>query len=226
MEDRLVSNRYASFKEGDTNKVAGFGLLGHFYNFNHLGRGLKMLNPDYKMPSKEFLSKLFAVTPAFKMYEINEYKSKTNETTHGCVILCTIIPDMIDDDIVGVYSKVVRACKLAEKSGVGVITLGGFTSMAGEKLGHQITQDVDIAITTGNTFTTALAIDGVEKAVRLLGKDWKDLKVTVIGGTGDIGSGCAGVLAHKAKQVHHYGPDKIKFTFCASKAKKDWKSAD
>ena len=220
LENRLVSKRYASFKSGNNGKVAGFGLLGHFYNFNHLGRGLKMLNPDYKLPSKEFLSKLFTVTPAFKMYDVDDYKSKTGETTHGCIILCTIIPDMIDNDIHGVYSKVVHACKLAEKNGVGIITLGGFTSMAGERLGHQITEDVDISITTGNTFTTALAIDGVEKAVRLLEKDWKDLKVVVIGGTGDIGSGCAYVLASKAKQVTITGRTKANLRSVRAKLKK------
>ena len=220
LENRLVSNRYASFKDGDNQKVAGFCLLGHFYNFNHLGRGLKMLNPDYKMPSKEFLSKIFTVTPAFKMYDMDEYKSKTGATTNGCIILCTIIPDMIDSDIDAVYSKVVRACKLAEKSGVGIITLGGFTSMAGEKLGHQITKDVDIPITTGNTFTTALAIDGVDKAVRLLEKDWKDLKVVIIGGTGDIGSGCARILAAKAKQVTVTGRTKSNLRAIKAELKK------
>jgi len=34
-------------------------------------------------------------------------------------------------------SKVVRACKLAEKNGVGIVTLGGFTSMVGEMLGRE-----------------------------------------------------------------------------------------
>jgi len=201
LENRLICTRYASFKAGNINKVAGFGLLGHFYNFNHLARGLKMLNPDYKLPSREFLGKLFSITPAFKMYEMAEYKSKTGETTKGCIILCTFIPDMIDNNVEAVYSKVVRACKLAEKGGMGIVTLGGFTSMAGEKLGRRITEDVDIAITTGNTYTTAMAVDGVERAVAFLERDWKDLKVTVIGGTGDIGSGCARILAQKAKQV-------------------------
>jgi len=201
LESRLICTRYASFKEGDTNKVAGFGLLGHFYNFNHLGRGLKMLNPDYKIPSREFLGKLFSVTPAFKMYEMNEFKSKTGDTTHGCIILCTFVPDMIVNDIDSVYLKVVRACKLAEKSGVGIVTLGGFTSMAGERLGRQISEDVDIPITTGNTYTTALAIDGVERAVQLFEREWGRLKVAIIGGTGDIGSGCARILAQKAAQV-------------------------
>ena len=201
LENRLISTRYTSFKKGNTHKIAGFGLLGHFYNFKHLEKGLKLLNPDYKLPSQEFLGKLFGAVPAFKMYEMNKFVSKTGDTTHGCIILCTFIPDMIVYDINSVYSKVVRACKLAEKSGVGIVTLGGFTSMVGEMLGRQISEDVDIPITTGNTYTTALAIDGVERAVQLLERVWKDLKVTVVGGTGDIGSGCARILAEKAKQV-------------------------
>ena len=121
--------------------------------------------------------------------------------THGDFILCTFIPDMMDHDMEAVYNKVVRACKLAEKSGVGIVTLGGFTSIVGERLGRRITEDVDIPLTTGNTYTAALAVEGVEKAVQLLGKDLKDLKVVIIGGTGDIGSGCARVLIHKVKEV-------------------------
>ena len=220
LENRLVSTRYASFKNGNINKIAGFGLLGHFYNFNHLVRGLKMLNPEYKLPSREFLGKLFSATPAFKMYEMDEFKSKTGDTTHGCIILCTFIPDMITNDVESIYSKVVYACKLAEKTGVGIVTLGGFTSMAGEKLGHQIENDVDIPVTTGNSYTTALAIDGVERAVQLLERDWRDLKATVIGGTGDIGSGCARILAEKVKQVTITGRTKSNLRSLRAKLRK------
>ena len=35
LEKRLISTKYASFKMGDISKVAGFGILGHFYNFKH-----------------------------------------------------------------------------------------------------------------------------------------------------------------------------------------------
>ena len=201
METHLISRRYTSFKKGDTNKIAGFGLIGHFYNFTHLGKSLKMLNPDYKAASPEFLSKLFAVTPSFKIYEMKDYKAKSGESTNGCIILCTFVPDMIDNDVHSVYQKVVRACKLAEKSGVGVVTLGGFTSIVAERFGRKILEEVDIPVTTGNTYAAALAVEGVEKAAELLGKDLKGLKATVVGGTGDVGSGCARSLAKKVKQV-------------------------
>jgi predicted amino acid dehydrogenase/ribosome-associated toxin RatA of RatAB toxin-antitoxin module len=201
LERRLISIRYARYKQGDTDKIAGFGIIGHFYNFNHLEKCLHMLNPNFKMPSREFLSKLFSVTPSFKMYDMEEFISKTGDTTHGCFIICTFIPDMLSQDIYAVYSKVVRACKVAEKSGVGIVTLGGFASMVGERLGHQISEEVDIPITTGNTYTAVLAIDGVEKAAQLLDRELKDLKVTIVGGTGDIGSACARVLSEKVKEL-------------------------
>ncbi|MFH2137942.1 MAG: SRPBCC family protein [Candidatus Omnitrophota bacterium] len=201
LERRLVSRRYSNYKQGDTSKLAGFGILGHFYNLNHLTKCLKMIKPDFKAPSKEFLEKLFTMTPSFKMFDMKEYKSKTGETTNGCFIVCTFIPDMLYTDVHTVYSKVVRACKLAEKAGVGIVTLGGFTSMVGERLGHQITDEVDIPITTGNTYTAFLAVEGVLKAVRLLEKDPKNLSVTIIGGTGDIGSACARILVENVKNL-------------------------
>ena len=59
------------------------------------------------------------------MHEMSEFKSGNGDTTHGSFILCTFIPDMVAMDCGAVYSKVVGACKLAEKTGVGVVTLGG-----------------------------------------------------------------------------------------------------
>ncbi|OQX53940.1 MAG: hypothetical protein B5M48_02140 [Candidatus Omnitrophica bacterium 4484_213] len=224
LERRLISIRYASFKRGDSQKIAGFGILGHFYNFKHLERCLKMLNPNFKPPSREFLNSLFNLTPSFKMYEMKEFRSKTGDATFGCFIVCTFIPDMLSKDIYAVYSKVVRACKLAEKQGVGIVTLGGFTSMVGERLGHQISEEVDIPITTGNTYTAVLAVDGVERAARLLNRELKDLKITIVGGTGDIGSACARALSEKAKQVTITGRTKSNLLLLRSELRKKHKA--
>jgi len=224
LERRLISKKYASLKSGNADKLAGFGILGHFYNFNHLGRCLKMLNPNFKMPSREFLKGLFGITPSFKMHEMDEFRSATGDTTHGIFILCTFIPDMIAQDRQAVYSKVVYACRLAEKSGVGIVTLGGFASMVGERLGALISEEVDIPITTGNTYTVALAIDGVERAVQLFEKDLKDLKIALIGGTGDIGAACARAFSLKAKQIIITGRTKSNLRALKSELKKHGKA--
>jgi predicted amino acid dehydrogenase/ribosome-associated toxin RatA of RatAB toxin-antitoxin module len=201
VERRLISTRYSSYKHGDTDKLAGFGIIGHLYDFNHLVQCAKMLNPDFKMPSQEFLGQLFNLTPSFKLYDILNFKSKTGVSANGCFIVATFIPEMIEKDIWTIFSKVVRACKIAEKQGVGIVTLGGFTSIVGERIGQQISNEVDVPVTTGNTFTAAMAIDGVLKASELLERDISSLKAAIIGGTGDIGSGCSRVLANKVKQL-------------------------
>ena len=200
-ERRLISTRYSGYKSGDTSKIAGFGIIGHFYNFKHLEKCLKMLYPDFKMPSREFLGPLFHLTPSFKMQDILNFTSKTGQTANGCLIAATFIPEMIEQDTQTIFSKVVRACKVAEKHGVGIVTLGGFTSIVGERIGLDITNEVDVPVTTGNTFTAAMAIDGVLKAAQLMNKDISSLKAVIVGGTGDIGSACARVLADKLRQI-------------------------
>lgn len=224
VEHRLISIKYANYKHGDKQKMAGFGILGHFYNLNHLTKCLKMLNPNFKLPSQEFLNSLFSVSPSFKMYDMKEFRSKTGDTTFGCFIVCTFIPDMLYKDIYAVYSKVVRACKLAEKQGVGIVTLGGFASMVGERLGHQISEEVDIPITTGNTYTAVLAVDGVEKAAQILGKELKDLSITIVGGTGDIGSACARVLSERVKQLTITGRTKSNIRLLRAELRKKHKA--
>lgn len=201
IEDRLISLKYTGSKSGHSEKIAGFGVIGHFYNFYHLQRCLQMLNPKFKMPSREFLAQLFHVTPSFKLYDSPDFKSKTGQSVNGCFILATFIPDMIEKDMWMVFSKVVRACKIAEKHGVGVVTLGGFTSIVAERLGQEIANHVDVAVTTGNTFTAAMVIEGIRKASGLLNLDTSSLKVTIVGSTGDIGSACARVLGDEVKQL-------------------------
>lgn len=201
IERRLISTKYIGFKSGAAKKIAGFAIIGHFYNFNHLVKSFKMLNPDFKVPSQEFLGRLFNLSPSFKVQDILNFKSRTGQAVNGCFIGATFIPDMIEKDMWAIFSKVVRACKIAEKHGMGIVTLGGFTSIIGERIGQEITNEVDIPVTTGNTFTVAMAIDGVIKAARLLNLDISSVKAAVIGGTGDIGSACARELAPKVKQL-------------------------
>lgn len=201
VERRLISTRYASYKRGDTQKIAGFGIIGHLYNFYHLERCLKMLNPNFKMPSREFITRLFHITPSFKLYDISDFRSATGQVVNGCFIIATFIPEMVEKDIWAIFSKVVKACKIAEKHGVGIVTLGGFTSIVGERIGQEIANQVDVPVTTGNTFTAAMAIEGVLKAATLLNININEAKVAIIGGTGDIGSACARVLAERVKEL-------------------------
>jgi len=208
LERRAISNRYASYRRGDKEKISGFGIIGHFYNFNHLSRCLKLLNPDFKMPSREFIDQLFNITPSFKLYDLPNFTSKAQESTHGCFIIATFIPDMLQKDLHSIFGKVVRACKIAEKNGVGIVSLGGFTSIVSEKIGQQVANEVDVPVTSGNSFGVAMALEGILKATQLTGLDIAAAKLAVIGATSDIGSGCARVLAGKVKELTICGSQK------------------
>ncbi len=201
VERRLISIKYSSYKSGESEKIAGFGIIAHLYNFYHLEKCLKTLNPGLKMPSREFLSQLYHVSPSFKLCDINDFKSKTGAIASGSVILATFIPDMMEKDLFAVSSKIFKACKIAEKAGMGIVSLAGFTSIVPERIGQRIADEVDVPVTTGNTFTAAMVIDGVLKAAGQLNLDINNVKMAIIGGTGDIGSVCAKIMAKKVKQL-------------------------
>jgi predicted amino acid dehydrogenase/ribosome-associated toxin RatA of RatAB toxin-antitoxin module len=224
LEHHLISTRYKNYKLSGTDTIAGFGIIGHLYNYYHLEKCLKMLKPDFKMPSREFISQLYHITPSFKLCDIKGFKSKTGQTVDGSFVVATFIPDMIDKDMWLVYSKVINACRILEKHGVGVVTLGGFTSIVAEKIGHQISNEVEVPVTTGNAFTAAMAIDGVLKASELLGLDISKSKLAIVGGTGDIGSGCARVFVDKVKLLTVTGKTKANLKTIGSELAKKKKA--
>jgi predicted amino acid dehydrogenase len=191
----LTERRYQKIGDRRVSDVRGFGVIGHPYNLNHLIKYFQSFKPDMKIPSEEFLANIFELVPSYVSYDVKKFRSRTGKTTHGAFIACNIIPDMLEKDIQKGVQKVVESCKVAEKLGLGIVALGGFTSIAGEKYGEEFKKLINIPVTTGNTLTAALAMEGVLKAARLRELDLSKAKVTVIGGTGDIGSACAYVLA-------------------------------
>lgn len=197
----FISRRYKRFRETKVGNIKGFSIIGHPYNLNNLIRYFQYFNKDYKAPSREFLMKVYEMVPSYVMREIAKFTSKTGKETHGLVIVSTFIPDMVKMDIELVIKKVVEACRLAEEHNIGVVSLGGFTSIAGERFGEEIKKAIHVPITTGNTYTASLALDGIFKAAEILGVNLAETTTTIIGGTGDIGGGCAQVLKTKVKKL-------------------------
>ena len=200
-EEILTARNYKQRGAQHVHPVGGFGVIGHPYNYQHLVHYFKSFKKDVHLPSREFLTKIFELTPSYVSHDIPEFLGTSGKTTYGAFIACNIIPEMLTVDIEQVISKVVESCKVAEKLGLGIVALGGFTSIAGERGGDAFLKRIHVPVTTGNTLTAALAVEGVLKAARLRELDLSRAKVAVIGGAGDIGSGCARVLAEKAGEI-------------------------
>lgn len=202
LEETLLTERYRRINgRAISSDLKGFVVMGHPYNFKHLMKYFKVFKPNIDKITPEFLMKIFELAPTFKTADIKEYQSKAGVTVNGYFVLCPIIPDMalLSPEIV--LPKVIEGCRIAERLGAGVLALGGFTSIVGEKYFDQLKSKIKVPITTGNTFTSAMALEGVKKACRLFNVDLSQTTIAIIGGTGDIGSACARVLAEQVKEI-------------------------
>lgn len=201
MSEEFTMNRYRVIHRRETSDLKGFGIIAHPYNLQHLIRHFKFHNPNFKQPSQEFMVKIFDMTTPYPFYEVKEFKSKSGKSTFGCFIMCPIIPDMITLDAKRSIEKVVETCKVAEKMGIGIVALGGFASIVAQRFSSELASAVHIPMTTGNTFTVAMALEGIYKAARLMRVNLSECKVTIIGGAGDIGGTCARILAEKVSEL-------------------------
>lgn len=200
-EEELSRRRYHGTEKHPPKHGNGFGVIGHPYNLNHLIKFFQSVKPDMKVPSEEFLVKIFDLAPSFVSHDIKEFRASSGKTARGAFIACNIIPDLLEQDMLKGVQKVVEACKVAEKLGLGIVALGGFTSIAGERYGEEFLKKVHIPVTTGNTLTAALAVEQVKKAAGLMEMDLSKASATILGGAGDIGSACARGLAGKVREI-------------------------
>ena len=89
--------------------------------------------------------------------------------------------------------------KAAEREGAALITLGGFTSILFES--DRTAPECALAVTTGNSLTAALIVEGVKRAAFLLGRRMEVERVLIIGASGDVGSACARSLAGQVGEL-------------------------
>jgi len=140
--------------------------------------------------------------------EASGIRSLTGATTTGVFIGVPLTPGMMTGGmpVEHSYEKIVRAAEMAKAEGCQIIGLGAFTSVVGDG-GVTIAQRAPIAVTTGNSYTVATAIEGVLKACALVGVEPKTSTLAVVGATGSIGKTCAKVLAKSFSKTLVVGRD-------------------
>ena len=105
-------------------------------------------------------------------------------------------------------ARQIRKCGfLAEKMGAGIIGLGAFTSVAGDG-GITVKDGLRIAVTTGNSYTVATALEALKVACGKMDVDLAQEEVAIVGATGSIGRACALVLAEEGRRLRLIGRDK------------------
>ncbi len=135
--------------------------------------------------------------PAYKASEVHGVKSPYGET-EGWFIICPLTSRrMLELPVDYVTKRIIEAGRIAEKLGAGIVGLGAMTSVVGDA-GITIARNLNIAVTSGNSFTVAMAIEGTKKAAEYMGVKLANAEVAVIGATGSIGSVCARLIAREA----------------------------
>ena len=106
--------------------------------------------------------------PVFKASEITGVRS-TYAETDGWFILCPLTShQMLSLPIDYVTRRIIEAGRLAERLGAEIVGLGAMTSVVGDA-GVTIAKNLDIAVTSGNSFTVFTALEGARQASGIYG---------------------------------------------------------
>jgi fatty aldehyde-generating acyl-ACP reductase len=147
----------------------------------------------------DFFSTFF---PPVYISEIEGITSQaTGKVIKGWFIACPYTPRrMMELPERTVYRKIIQTGRMAEKLGANILGLGAFTSVVGDA-GVTIAKELDIPVTTGDSFTVAMAVQAIRDAARVMDIKIEDATVAIVGATGAIGHVCAELLAGEAARV-------------------------
>ncbi len=175
-----------------------FGLIGHSTSFEDAKRKASMLGFDHIADGD---LDVWCTAPP-QLVENVEVKSVTGISIEGSYIDSCFVPEMLSR-FKTARRKVLNAMELAQKRGINITALGGFTSIIFENfnlLQHKQIRNTSLEwerFTTGNTHTAWVICKQLEINAPRIGIDLKKATVAVIGATGDIGSAVCRWLINK-----------------------------
>ncbi len=138
---------------------------------------------------------IIARMSAKEISTITGIQSPTGAETEGWFVGCTLTTrQFICMDERKTVPKVIEAAQLAEQLGADIVGLGAFTAVVGDG-GRQVADAVDVAVTTGNSYTVATAVEGALRAAGVMGLEPGEATCAIVGATGSIGRVCAHLLA-------------------------------
>lgn len=136
---------------------------------------------------------------------ITGIRSKIGAEAEGWLVGCPLSPKLIMTmPVEKVYEKILGAIDIAEQLGAKIVGLGALTSVVGDA-GVTIAERANIAVTTGNSYTIATAVEGALKGAELLGINPDEVRAAVVGATGSIGRTCAQLLAGRCAEIKLIG---------------------
>ncbi len=169
-----------------------FGFIMHPLGLEDVFRRMAFMK---KWPPK-LANRAFSLLPSFKVSDITGIESEYGRTS-GCFVSANLTSQQILElPQQYVLKKIIKSGQLAQRLGARIIGLGAMTAVVGDG-GITVSRNLRAAVTTGNSYTVAAALEATRKAAELMGIDLNQAEVMILGATGSIGSACAQLLARE-----------------------------
>ena len=166
--------------------------------------------PWAKHPPEPVLEPLLPLFSPQPVAHITGVRSAAGVEAEGWFIVCPLSPrQLVNLPPEKVYAKLQTCCEIAEGLGAKIIGLGAFTSVAGDG-GITLAKRTKLAVTTGNSYTVATAVEGAMKGAELMGTPISSAHVAIVGAGGSIGHTSALLLAPHAAKMTLIGRDTSK----------------
>ncbi len=174
-----------------------------------------------KVLSEEAINFVCRFWPPVQLSRITGARSQaTAEELEGWLIAVPYTPQrMLSLPPEMVYKKIVAAGKLAESLGAQILGLGAYTSVVGDG-GATIARRLDIAVTSGDSYTAAIAVQATRAAARRMDIDLAQATLAVVGGAGAIGAAVAQLLAPNVQRMLLIGRQTDALTAVAEKVRR------
>lgn len=168
-----------------------FGLIGHLTSLQHAQSVARELGyPEYADQGLDF----WCSAPPQIVDDIT-VRSITGQTIYGKYVESCFLPEMLAARrIKSATRKILNAMSHAQKHGINITALGGFSSIIFENFNlEKMPQVRNVKLdferfTTGNTHTAYIISRQIEQSAKQLGIELSKASVAVVGATGDIGS--------------------------------------
>ena len=164
-----------------------------------VSRKFPLLGKYLSVNQIDFFSTFF---PPIYISEINGIRSQaTGKEIRGWFVACPYTPArMLELPEKTVYHKIIQTGRLAHKLGARLLGLGAFTSVIGDA-GLTISRSLPMPVTTGDSYTVAVAVEAVREAARLMEIPLARATTAVVGAAGAIGSVAAELIARDVAEV-------------------------
>ena len=153
-----------------------------------------------RLPSS-LVEQVFKWIPPRLVSHITGIRSATGARAEGWFIGLPLTPrTLMGSPLPFVYRRLIQAGRVAETQGARIFGLGAFTKIVGDR-GMTLARNLSIAVTTGNSYTAATAIEGALLAAARMDIAPRNATAAIIGATGSIGTVCSEMLARSVGQL-------------------------